>query len=527
VTSARVFFTAAVAVVVVQLMLPPVIGVANNGDFSRTYGIFHLTMPVADEVRFADTRYRFDPQVNYFGGFYSSETLLVPAALGLNAILSKDGAFDVRSMGLVHGAMFLAAFYLLLTLLSEAPWGLRWLVGGLALAAFGDVMYVAYLNSFYTDVAAYLFLLLSVVLALRVLRWRRRADMMLLGVASLLLVTSKAQHSALGFWLAGFFCVLAYQVRLRNARWFAPVLVATAVLWLWKSTPGEYAARGCFSTIFSHVLPHSKDVDRTLADLGLDQTYRPYIGMVSFSGGSPMGDPRFVAAFSRKVTYRSLAMYLLTHPREAYVSLRVSLDEAGRQRPAMGNFDPSAGLPPYAESRAFAGWSGLKRTLFDRRGSRFLTCFGVTCAVVVIMLICQRRSIPAGGLAAGLFLVGMACTELAVSSLADAMEAPRHHLLFYALFDMLLLSVIWLAGRLCAGRTIDSPHPPEECKGASIWPPQPEDHPSVPRLGDLTEFDAARSKIVLVTRSSEAGKERDICLNISSVSAVAHAWPRA
>ena len=201
-TSARVFFTAAVAVVVVQLMLPPVIGVANNGDFSRTYGIFHLTMPVADEVRFADTRYRFDPQVNYFGGFYSSETLLVPAALGLNAILSKDGAFDVRSMGLVHGAMFLAAFYLLLTLLSEAPWGLRWLVGGLALAAFGDVMYVAYLNSFYTDVAAYLFLLLSVVLALRVLRWRRRADMMLLGVASLLLVTFQGAAFGPGF-LAG------------------------------------------------------------------------------------------------------------------------------------------------------------------------------------------------------------------------------------------------------------------------------------------------------------------------------------
>ena len=85
VTSSRVLFAAAVVILFAQLMLSPVIGVANNGDFSRTYGIFHLTMPVADEVRFADTRYQFDPRVNYFGGFYSSEILLMPPALAMNA----------------------------------------------------------------------------------------------------------------------------------------------------------------------------------------------------------------------------------------------------------------------------------------------------------------------------------------------------------------------------------------------------------------------------------------------------------
>jgi hypothetical protein len=450
VTSARVFFAAAAAILLAQLMLPPVIGVANNGDFSRTYGIFHLTMPVADEVRFADTRYQFDRRVNYFGQFYSSEILLVTPALLLNAILSKDGAFDVRCMVLVHGALFLAAFYLFLPLLADAARGLRWLVSGLALAIFGDVMYVAYLNSFYTDVAAYLFLLLSVVLALRVLRWNRRTDAVLLGVASLFLVTSKAQHAVLGFWIAALFGVLAFRLRPRNTRWFsaaAAMLAVTALLWLWKSTPEEYAARGCFSTIFFHLLPHSRDVDRTLADLDLDQTYRPYIGMVSFSGGSPMDDPRFVAEFRRKVTYTGLAMFLLTHPRDVYVALRVSLDEAGRQRPALGNFDPSAGLAPYAESQAFAGWSNLKRALFDRRGSRFLTCFLGLAATVAVLLVWQRRSLPAGSTAAGLILIAMACTELAVASLADAMDVPRHHLLFYAFFDLLLLTGVWLMGQ--------------------------------------------------------------------------------
>jgi hypothetical protein len=453
VTSTRVFSTAAAVVLVWQLMLPPVIGVANNGDFSRTYGVFHLTMPVADEVRYSVTRYQFDRQVNYFGGFYSSEILLVPPALALNAIFSKDGAFDVRFLGLIHGAVFLAAFCLFLPLLDDSPGWRRWLTGGIALAFFGDVMYVAYLNSFYTDVAALLFLLLSVVLALRVLRWRRRLDVVLLGAASLLLVTSKAQHSALGFWLAGFFFVLGG----RKLRWFAAGVAAVALLWLWKSTPEEYAARGCFSTVFSHVLPYSKNVDRTLADLGLDRSYRPYIGMVSFSGGSPMDDPAFVAAFHRRVTMGSLAIFLLTHPRDAYVALRASLDEAGRQRPVLGNFDPGAGLPAYAEDQAFAAWSNLKRALFERRGSRYFNCFLACAAAVALLLVWRRRLLPAGATAAGLMLIGMASTELAVASLADAMDIPRHHLLFYALFDMLVMVGLWLAALTLLHSRIPAP----------------------------------------------------------------------
>jgi hypothetical protein len=260
-----------------------------------------------------------------------------------------------------------------------------------------------------------------------------------------LLVTSKAQHAALGFWMAALLCGLGFR-----SRWFgaaAAVIALTAVLWLWKSTPEQYAARGCFSTIFFHLLPHSRDVDRTLTGLGLDSTYRPYIGMVSFSAGSPMDDPQFVAAFRRRVTYGGLAWYLATHPRDAYVALRVSLDDAGRQRPALGNFDPSAGLAPYAESQAFAFWSNLKRGLFERRGSRFLSCFLGLSGAVSWLLFQQRRTLPPGGMTSGLILIGMACTELAVASLADAMEIPRHHLLFYAFFDLLLLTGVWLAGR--------------------------------------------------------------------------------
>jgi hypothetical protein len=42
----------------------------------------------------------------------------------------------------------------------------------------------------------------------------------------------------------------------------------------------------------------------------------------------------------------------------------------------------------------------------------------------------------------------MAVTELAISSLADAVDIPRHHLLFYVQFDLMVIAAVWLAGKV-------------------------------------------------------------------------------
>jgi hypothetical protein len=444
VRSSRLFLLAAVAILFYQLMLPPVIGVANNGDFSRIYGIFHLTMPVADEYGFAATKFQFDSKVDYFGGFYSSEMLFLPPALALNSVFSKDGSFDVRTIGFVHGGVFLLALFLFLPLLDGAPRKIRWTVSIVILLVFCDVMYAGYLNSFYSDVAAYLFLLLSVVLTLRVLLWWRRGDAILLVISGILLATSKAQHAPLGILLA----LMLLAMSRKSGRWMAVAaggLACLSALWLWKSTPVSYSARGCFSVVFARILPHASDAGRTLRELGLDESYRPYIGMVSYSAGSPMDDGRFVEDFRRRVSYASLAWYFTTHPRDTYVALRTSLDEAGRHRPVLGNFDRSAGLPPYTESHAFAWWSDWKRMVFEHRGSRFLTCFAGLAVVAGLLLVLERRYLPPGAVLVGGGLVAASCTELVVSSLADAMDVPRHHLVFYATCDLLSVLVLYLA----------------------------------------------------------------------------------
>jgi hypothetical protein len=53
----------------------------------------------------------------------------------------------------------------------------------------------------------------------------------------------------------------------------------------------------------------------------------------------------------------------------------------------------------------------------------------------------------------GVVLIGMAFTAMLVASLADAVDVPRHHLLFYVLSDMLVVLMIHLSVRAVLGRT--------------------------------------------------------------------------
>jgi hypothetical protein len=156
-----------------QLFVPPSIGLASNGDFPKVVGIFDLGAPSADEYGYIDLTYKFDPQYHWKSGFYSSEVLVAAAAIGLNHFFSKAGFFDLRWMGLIHGALFVLAGYLLQDVLSAVSGWRRWFLWAVAIGCFGDVMYVSYLNSFYMDAAAFAFLILAVALFLRSAVWRR------------------------------------------------------------------------------------------------------------------------------------------------------------------------------------------------------------------------------------------------------------------------------------------------------------------------------------------------------------------
>jgi hypothetical protein len=454
--SRRAVLAAAALILIWQLILPPVVGVANNGDFAKLLGRFGLG--TTDVFQHANTRYTFNDSYRWESGYQSSELLLIVPALAMNRVLSKDGSFDIRIMGVLHGTLFLLAVFLFVPLLDGTR---RWAAATLcvlALALFGDFLYVGYLNTFYVDVPAYLFLLLGVVLYLRAIRWCRRWDVLGVVVCGILMTTAKPQYTILGLWIA---CLvwwkrdILWHGRRRPAIFASVVLVLAAGITVRYFVPKDYSAITAFNVIFTGILPHSSQPDRDLAELGLDSSYRRWSGLNAFSAETPMVDGAFVRSFMARTSYRKLAFFYLRHPVVGWRSFLRLLDEAGRMRIPMGNFDVNSGQPPLAETRSFVAISNAKQRVFFHHGLRLVLSFVSLSALFLALLAWNRDRLPKGALAGGLVLVGMSATNLVVSAMAEVFDPTRHLLLFFAQWDLLLVATAWLA--FACGREGKSP----------------------------------------------------------------------
>ena len=443
----RAFVLAAGTILFYQLILPPVVGLADNGDFVKVTGRFDLHGRNYRTYLYTDTVYNISPEYHWVSDFVSVEIPLAQLAVWLNSVVSKDGTFDLRWIGVVHGALFLLAFWLFVPLLEPERRAVRWAVCALALFIYCDMMYVNSLNSFYMDEPSFLFLLLTAVAYLRVIRFGRRRDAILLMVCPILLVSAKTQHALVGFWIALVFCLAARDLKpVGRYRWYgaAACLVAAAALMMLKAQPPDYSSNPLYNVTFEEILPHAKDTGRTLADLGLDDSYRFCIGKKAYLPNSGMDDPAFRERFMRRLSYGKLAVFYAKHPAVACRTMTDALSESGRQH-AFGNFDVSTGYPPGTESQAFDAWSGLKRHFFFQHGRTFLLAFLALVGLFATQLWLARRRLPRAALPAGLGLIGVAATELCLSTLCDSMDLTRHSLVFFALFDMIVLACAYLA----------------------------------------------------------------------------------
>src|SRR5580693_1966018 len=89
---------AAAAILVYQLRIPPIVGLADQGDFIRTIGRFGYGPQHKGSLEYAFVEPKYIPDLQYRNRDWeqaNSEYLFVGAALMLNKLVSKDGALDI------------------------------------------------------------------------------------------------------------------------------------------------------------------------------------------------------------------------------------------------------------------------------------------------------------------------------------------------------------------------------------------------------------------------------------------------
>ena len=191
---------------------------------------------------------------------------------------------------------------------------------------------------------------------------------------------------------------------------------------------------------------------RDLAELGLAAEDARYIGMNSYVRGGPMEDAGWVDRFGARCTNGRVLQFYLRHPTRALAILRADLAGQAWQRrvPGLANLARAAGRPDGAMAVSLGSWSAL-RTWASRKLPALIPVWLVLLPLAALWFAFRdsplRRAlawtIPAVSL--------MAFGEFAIASLADAVETPRHLLMFHVYSDVsIFLGLVFAASVLDA-----------------------------------------------------------------------------
>jgi hypothetical protein len=465
--SAEVAFLLVVAgLLSFQLFVPPIAGLANNGDFSRVVeplGIFPPEeLGAAAYFGWVVPEYRFDANRVWLRGLccYSSSTLLAIPAVPVGLLISPSGRIDLRAIGIVNLLGFLGATGLLVVAsraLRPLP---RFAAGLLFVLAFTDVSYATYFNSFYTEPATLIFFLAS--LALVLLLAERPAPSPWLFAAFLLcaalLSTSRPQNALLGI----LFALLGLRIAwwsLHPSRRAPAVAAALAVCALSvaypRGTPGPLRQTYLYGAVFRELLAGSPDPRRDLADLGLSPELERFVGVSGFSPDSPVRDPAFQRAFYGRIGYSDLAKFYLQHPERLRTSIGRIAAHAFDIRPVgIGNYAPSAGKPRGARSGSFDLWSRARSRILPARAWFVVGFLAVNLAAAIALRIRARDRATAGAAEIWILVVFVAAFQFSVSAMMEH-ESRRSLFLFNAACDLLFFALC--AGAVSVGAKLRAP----------------------------------------------------------------------
>jgi len=465
---------AAAAILASQLFVAPVVGLADNGDYERVMGYAGFQHTTTDSAQryytFLRTKYAVMQPGWFRGGYHSSETILAFAARLAHLAFSREALFDIRVLGAIHVVLFLLALAGILHACRDLRVATQAVVAALLVFFFTDVGYAAPFNSFYSQTASLLFLLLTVAAASEAVR-RGRLDGVLalayFGLA-LLFVASKPQEAPSALVLG------AYGVRLaspaprrawrRAAAWLAVLLCAFAV-WYARHTPRTLRAATMYQVVFDDLLAHSPTPEADAAALGLDPGWLRYKDTNPYAPDSPLLDAGFQARFLERTGFRRILGFYALHPDRFLGRVQRAGESAWSLRPVQGNFERSPEHPGYALSRRFSLWSRIRGAL----GAGPLTATALLVgANLAAALGTRRRASERGRLFRDgvVALAALALISFGVVALAQApQDASRSLYSHHAECDLLLVADAgWmlqaLARRTAAERPKSDPRPP-------------------------------------------------------------------
>jgi len=456
---------AAGAILAYQLFVPPIVGLADQGDFLRTIGRFGYGPQHHGSLEYVYVEPKYIPDPQYRSPYWeqaNSEYLFVGAALLLNKLVSKDGALDITVAGLVHALAFMAAFARLLWVVRrERARALLWIV---ALVALTDAGYAVYWNSWYAEPASCIFFLLLLAEAVEIARAGKPGETRLAGILrwslwSVLWILAKPQNAPIGLIVGLFTFRLAMWTPSKRARWAAVVggcaMFACAAFNVF-AMPIYGRQANTYGVVFPGILPDSKNPQADLRALGLDPQLAKYAGTGAWTPGTYFPEMAASGVLARVNTFTVLRFYLL-RPARMWRRLHGLLPTITfLRRDWYGNFELSAGLPPAAQSRAFTLWSGFHERVLPSV-NKWIVFALIGWPVFTAGRWVRERDIARRRRLELVAILPVCCLAALFSAVyGDAFDVVKHMYIFNLLLDTCMLYAAWAGWRWVSARVLST-----------------------------------------------------------------------
>jgi hypothetical protein len=442
--------TLAGALVGWQLFFPPIIGLADQGDFLKLLGpLGYALVPKGPEHKYSYVTRRYVEDPSYRAPRFEQLTLeiiLARTAIALHNLFASPETFDITLFGFLHMMFFLLAlarlFYITRGL---AMYGIIW---ALILLVLTDTAYVAYWNSLSTEPSSsiwFLFLLAESITFCTseriglgsVIRWN---------IFAILWIMAKSQNAALCIPLGAYGLRIAWRALDRQTRCAAVAgVMATVVAGtvMYRSLLPAPKVTPLYNVVFYGILPGSHDPQSDLIALGLNPDYARYSGTLPWSPGTGVADGALVNAVLANVTPLRVAEFYMRRPARMWRHVRTLLPTYLSLRPEFcGNFDISAGRPPGARSDAIALWSRFHERGLSRIGPVLLATLVLAIVGGCLVSILNRRSaaVVQRWTELGTCLAACCLTAFLAAAFGDAYYNAKHQFLFNLLLDTCLVS---------------------------------------------------------------------------------------
>lgn len=409
------------------LIVPPIVGVADQGDYYRLTARVGLAPP--NDISWDDqfnnwlvTRWNIIPPRSI--RVFSTAEYPVRAAITFHNVTTKANTLDIRWVSAVYLTMLAGLILCVLRSARTLPPASYFVIAVGLLLVCTDSEYISYFNSFYGEPAAMLGVLAFVAAGLATVTAEDPSwiHLVILVAASAFLAGSKAQNAILGMFAA---CWMIWLFARKPAQRVAAIVGGVGLICFsgFVLAIAPIPEANLFHAIYDRVLPNSTDPKESLSELGLKPETAVWAGKGYWD--VKIESPDF---FPGNATRLKLFSFYLRSPLVDLRMVRGALT-LSNELEGLGSFPKESGAPRFARTQAFTGYDRLRA----RMGSIWLV-FPLLAANIGAIFVWQNRKASListfGTMAASAFLI--AC-------FLDA--APQKHLFtFNLLFDVLLFA---------------------------------------------------------------------------------------